>query len=205
MEVGEIRGSGSHSRDRSLPSRGKGDSRPRRRQGSRGGGVGAGGEGWAAEGGGGYLPYFLRILLGQVGALLCIFHPSPQARVIQTKSTQRLSFSLTIATLLTSASWTLYGFRLRDPYIMVSSAARGGRCARWEINSPHRSPWDFRCPTSQASSPASFASGSSGSTLRSKTGTINSCRPEAVHLNTGRLPASLMPKRFEPTCFNCSC
>ncbi|XP_070253688.1 sugar transporter SWEET1 isoform X1 [Myotis yumanensis] len=40
------------------------------------------------------------------------------ARVIQTKSTQRLSFSLTIATLLTSASWTLYGFRLSDPYIM---------------------------------------------------------------------------------------
>ncbi|XP_077012470.1 sugar transporter SWEET1 isoform X1 [Tamandua tetradactyla] len=41
------------------------------------------------------------------------------AKVIQTKSTHRLSFSLTIATLLTSASWTLYGFRLRDPYIMV--------------------------------------------------------------------------------------
>ncbi|XP_059530358.1 sugar transporter SWEET1 isoform X3 [Myotis daubentonii] len=40
------------------------------------------------------------------------------ARVIQTKSTQRLSFSLTIATLLSSASWTLYGFRLSDPYIM---------------------------------------------------------------------------------------
>uniref|UniRef100_A0A8C9K2S5 Sugar transporter SWEET1 n=1 Tax=Panthera tigris altaica TaxID=74533 RepID=A0A8C9K2S5_PANTA len=42
-----------------------------------------------------------------------------KAKVIQTKSTQRLSFSLTIATLLTSASWTLYGFQLRDPYIMV--------------------------------------------------------------------------------------
>uniref|UniRef100_A0A250YCS1 Sugar transporter SWEET n=1 Tax=Castor canadensis TaxID=51338 RepID=A0A250YCS1_CASCN len=41
------------------------------------------------------------------------------AKVIQTKSTQRLSFSLTIATLLTSASWSLYGFRLSDPYIMV--------------------------------------------------------------------------------------
>ena len=49
----------------------------------------------------------------------------PQAKVIQTKSTQRLSFSLTIATLLTSASWTLYGFRLRDPYIMVSSTGMG--------------------------------------------------------------------------------
>uniref|UniRef100_A0A2K6FWK3 Sugar transporter SWEET1 n=1 Tax=Propithecus coquereli TaxID=379532 RepID=A0A2K6FWK3_PROCO len=41
------------------------------------------------------------------------------AKVIQTKSTQCLSFSLTIATLLTSVSWSLYGFRLRDPYIMV--------------------------------------------------------------------------------------
>lgn len=91
----------------------------------------AGGEGWAAEWREGYLPYFLRKLLGKVGAFLCIwtrsvFPPFPQARVIQTKSTQRLSFSLTIATLLTSASWTLYGFRLRDPYIMVSSSAGSG-------------------------------------------------------------------------------
>ncbi|XP_055217065.2 sugar transporter SWEET1 isoform X8 [Gorilla gorilla gorilla] len=43
------------------------------------------------------------------------------AKVIQTKSTQCLSYPLTIATLLTSASWCLYGFRLRDPYIMVSN------------------------------------------------------------------------------------
>ncbi|XP_008852561.1 sugar transporter SWEET1 isoform X3 [Nannospalax galili] len=41
------------------------------------------------------------------------------AKIIQSKSTQRLSFSLTIATLLASASWSSYGFRLRDPYIMV--------------------------------------------------------------------------------------
>ncbi|KAG3281719.1 sugar transporter SWEET1 isoform X3 [Ictidomys tridecemlineatus] len=41
------------------------------------------------------------------------------AKVIRTKSTQCLSFSLTIATLLTSSSWSLYGFRLKDPYIMV--------------------------------------------------------------------------------------
>ncbi|XP_059944144.1 sugar transporter SWEET1 isoform X2 [Mesoplodon densirostris] len=41
------------------------------------------------------------------------------AKVIRTKSTQRLSFSLTIATLLTSASWTFYGFRLKDLYIVV--------------------------------------------------------------------------------------
>ncbi|XP_004714712.1 sugar transporter SWEET1 [Echinops telfairi] len=41
------------------------------------------------------------------------------AKVIQTQSTQRFSYPLTIATLLTSASWSLYGLRLRDPYIMV--------------------------------------------------------------------------------------
>ncbi|KAM6219069.1 sugar transporter SWEET1 [Rhynchocyon petersi] len=41
------------------------------------------------------------------------------AKVIKTQSTQRLSYPLTIATLLTSASWTLYGLRLGDLYIMV--------------------------------------------------------------------------------------
>ncbi|XP_006895874.1 PREDICTED: sugar transporter SWEET1 isoform X1 [Elephantulus edwardii] len=41
------------------------------------------------------------------------------AKVIKTQSTQRLSYPLTIATLLSSASWTLYGFRLGDFYIMV--------------------------------------------------------------------------------------
>ncbi len=32
---------------------------------------------------------------------------------------ERLSFSLTVATLFTSTSWTLYGLQLRDYYIMV--------------------------------------------------------------------------------------
>ncbi|XP_020021703.1 sugar transporter SWEET1 isoform X3 [Castor canadensis] len=66
------------------------------------------------------------IIVNTVGAvlqtlyILVYLHYCPQkAKVIQTKSTQRLSFSLTIATLLTSASWSLYGFRLSDPYIMV--------------------------------------------------------------------------------------
>lgn len=54
-----------------------------------------------------------------------VLHPFPQAKVIRTKSTQRLSFSLTIATLLTSASWTFYGFRLKDPYIVVSRTGAG--------------------------------------------------------------------------------
>ncbi|XP_003434942.1 sugar transporter SWEET1 isoform X6 [Canis lupus baileyi] len=52
--------------------------------------------------------------------ILVYVHYCPRkAKIIQMKSTQRLSFPLTIATLLTSASWTLYGFQLGDPYIMV--------------------------------------------------------------------------------------
>lgn len=64
--------------------------------------------------------------LKQLGLFCSVFtismYLSPlvdMAKVIQSKSSQRLSFSLTIATLLASASWSLYGFRLRDPYIMV--------------------------------------------------------------------------------------
>uniref|UniRef100_A0A8C7BN14 Sugar transporter SWEET1 n=1 Tax=Neovison vison TaxID=452646 RepID=A0A8C7BN14_NEOVI len=56
----------------------------------------------------------------QTAYILVYLHYCPRkAKIIQTRSTQRLSFPLTIATLLTSASWTLYGFRLGDPYIMV--------------------------------------------------------------------------------------
>ncbi|XP_060057551.1 sugar transporter SWEET1 isoform X2 [Erinaceus europaeus] len=59
--------------------------------------------------------------------LLCSFcticmYLSPMAelaKVIQTKSTQRLSLPLTIASLFSSACWTLYGFQLGDPYIMM--------------------------------------------------------------------------------------
>ncbi|KAM4861764.1 sugar transporter SWEET1 isoform 2-T4 [Thomomys bottae] len=66
------------------------------------------------------------VQLQQLGLFCSIFtismYLSPLsdlAKVIQTKSTKRLSFSLTIATLLASASWSLYGFRHKDPYIMV--------------------------------------------------------------------------------------
>ncbi|XP_032174503.1 sugar transporter SWEET1 isoform X2 [Mustela erminea] len=68
----------------------------------------------------------LEARLRQLGLFCSIFtismYLSPLAdlaKIIQTRSTQRLSFPLTIATLLTSTSWTLYGFRLGDPYIMV--------------------------------------------------------------------------------------
>ncbi|XP_055476627.1 sugar transporter SWEET1 isoform X3 [Psammomys obesus] len=68
----------------------------------------------------------LEARLQQLGIFCSVFtismYVSPLAdlaKIIQTKSTQRLSFSLTITTLLSSASWSLYGFRLRDPYIMV--------------------------------------------------------------------------------------
>nr|XP_025044936.1 sugar transporter SWEET1 [Pelodiscus sinensis] len=40
----------------------------------------------------------------------------------QSRSTRCLSFPLTVATFLTSASWTLYGFQLSDLYIMVSGS-----------------------------------------------------------------------------------
>ncbi|XP_032010247.1 sugar transporter SWEET1 isoform X1 [Hylobates moloch] len=70
----------------------------------------------------------LETRLQQLGLFCSVFtismYLSPLAdlaKVIQTKSTQCLSYPLTIATLLTSASWCLYGFRLRDPYIMVSN------------------------------------------------------------------------------------
>ncbi|XP_051013491.1 sugar transporter SWEET1 [Acomys russatus] len=68
----------------------------------------------------------LEARLEQLGLFCSVFtismYVSPLAdlaKIIQTKSTQRLSFSLTIATLLSSASWSIYGFRLRDSYIMV--------------------------------------------------------------------------------------
>ncbi|KAI5758426.1 SLC50A1 [Gulo gulo luscus] len=68
----------------------------------------------------------LEARLRQLGLFCSVFtismYLSPLAdlaKIIQTRSTQRLSFPLTIATLLTSASWTLYGFRRGDPYIMV--------------------------------------------------------------------------------------
>ncbi|XP_048670707.1 sugar transporter SWEET1 isoform X1 [Marmota marmota marmota] len=51
------------------------------------------------------------------------------------------------------------------------------------------------CPTFQESLPALSASGFSGSTPRSKTETIDSCKPEAVNLTTGHLNANLIPKR----------
>uniref|UniRef100_UPI00398E7FAC sugar transporter SWEET1-like n=1 Tax=Pristiophorus japonicus TaxID=55135 RepID=UPI00398E7FAC len=41
------------------------------------------------------------------------------AKIIRTRSTKCLSFSLTVATILTSASWTLYGLQLSDYYIVV--------------------------------------------------------------------------------------
>ncbi|KAM5257013.1 sugar transporter SWEET1 isoform 3-T3 [Ctenodactylus gundi] len=66
------------------------------------------------------------IVVNTVGAvlqtlyILAYLHYCPQkAKAIQTKSTHRFSFSLTIATLLSSASWSLYGFQLSDPYITV--------------------------------------------------------------------------------------
>ncbi|KAM8794318.1 sugar transporter SWEET1 [Eudromia elegans] len=41
------------------------------------------------------------------------------ARVLRSRSTRCLSWPLTVTTFLASASWTLYGAQLRDPYITV--------------------------------------------------------------------------------------
>ncbi|XP_059499970.1 sugar transporter SWEET1 [Stegostoma tigrinum] len=41
------------------------------------------------------------------------------AKIVRTRSTKCLSFPLTVATLLTSTSWTLYGAQLADPYIVI--------------------------------------------------------------------------------------
>ncbi|XP_072346660.1 sugar transporter SWEET1 [Scyliorhinus torazame] len=41
------------------------------------------------------------------------------AKIIRTRSTKCLSFSLTVATILTSTSWTLYGLQMSDYYIVI--------------------------------------------------------------------------------------
>ncbi|XP_016376150.1 sugar transporter SWEET1 [Sinocyclocheilus rhinocerous] len=64
--------------------------------------------------------------LSQLGLACSVFtismYLSPLADlldIVRTKSVERLSFSLTVATFFTSTSWTLYGLQLRDYYIMV--------------------------------------------------------------------------------------
>lgn len=64
--------------------------------------------------------------LSQLGLACSVFtiamYLSPLAdllEIIRTRSVDRLSFSLTVATFLTSTSWTLYGLQLGDYYIMV--------------------------------------------------------------------------------------
>lgn len=83
----------------------------------------------------------LETRLQQLGLFCSVFtismYLSPLAdlaKIIQTKSTQRLSFSLTIATLLSSTSWSIYGFRLKDPYITVSRLWMGHPVYRAETN-----------------------------------------------------------------------
>ncbi|KAI4881657.1 hypothetical protein NFI96_020644 [Prochilodus magdalenae] len=76
--------------------------------------------------------YFSMILpagetrLSQLGLFCSVFtvsmYLSPLADlldIVRTRSVERLSFSLTVATFFTSASWTLYGLQLQDYYIMV--------------------------------------------------------------------------------------
>ncbi|KAM8920923.1 sugar transporter SWEET1 isoform 2-T2 [Pelodytes ibericus] len=79
----------------------------------------------------GYSYFYLRIedlgtRLNQLGLFCSVFtismYLSPLADlalIIRTKSTQCLSFPLTVATFLTSTSWVLYGWMMGDLYIMI--------------------------------------------------------------------------------------
>ncbi|XP_069506249.1 sugar transporter SWEET1 [Ambystoma mexicanum] len=79
----------------------------------------------------GYCYFYLQIpdvakRLDRLGLFFSIFtigmYMSPLtdlAKIIKTKSTKCLSFSLTVATFLTSTSWVLYGMQMNDLYIMV--------------------------------------------------------------------------------------
>ncbi|XP_072137709.1 sugar transporter SWEET1 isoform X1 [Mobula birostris] len=69
------------------------------------------------------------VRLSQLGLVCCTFtigmYLSPLAdlaKIIHTRSTKCLSFWLTVATFLTSTSWTLYGFHLSDFYIVIPNA-----------------------------------------------------------------------------------
>ncbi|XP_072536549.1 sugar transporter SWEET1 [Salminus brasiliensis] len=64
--------------------------------------------------------------LSQLGLFCSVFtvsmYLSPLAdllEIVRSRSVERLSFSLTVATFFTSTSWTLYGLQLQDYYIMV--------------------------------------------------------------------------------------
>uniref|UniRef100_A0A670JMY7 Sugar transporter SWEET n=1 Tax=Podarcis muralis TaxID=64176 RepID=A0A670JMY7_PODMU len=51
------------------------------------------------------------------------------AKIVRSRSTQCLSFPLTITTFLASASWTLYGILLQDVYIATGCFFPSGCCA----------------------------------------------------------------------------
>lgn len=64
--------------------------------------------------------------LSQLGLFCSVFtismYLSPLAdlaKILKSRSTECLSFPLSVATFLTSTSWTLYGLQLNDLYIMV--------------------------------------------------------------------------------------
>lgn len=54
-----------------------------------------------------------------------------QLEIIRSRSVECLSFPLTVATFLTSTSWTLYGMQLQDFYIMVRKQQERERSLFW--------------------------------------------------------------------------
>ena len=63
---------------------------------------------------------------GSVGNLVAVgFHVllpvPPQAEVVRTKSTETMSFPLSVMSVCTAGSWVIYGVLISDAYVIVSS------------------------------------------------------------------------------------
>ena len=63
---------------------------------------------------------------GSVGNLVAVgFHMllpvPPQAEVVRTKSTETMSFPLSVMSVCTAGSWVIYGVLISDAYVIVSS------------------------------------------------------------------------------------
>ena len=54
----------------------------------------------------------------------CSCSSIPQPHIIKTKSTECMSFPLTLASLLVTSAWALYGHFIEDKLIMVSNTIR---------------------------------------------------------------------------------
>ena len=63
---------------------------------------------------------------GSVGNLMAVefdvlLSVTPQAEVVRTKSTETMSFPLSVMSVCTAGSWVIYGVLIKDTYVIVSS------------------------------------------------------------------------------------